>query len=165
MVRKFIAAFLALTIYISGGIYYTAQAESKYEYNTAKISRDVTDEERQLLYDIGWAEARGEGKKGIILVINVIFNRRDCPSFPDTIHGVIFDRQHGVQFSPTVNGSLARATPCQYIKDAVQMALDGADYSQGATFFRTVTGAEGSWHERALKRIFTYGNHHFYVLR
>jgi len=162
MVRKFIAAFVALTIYISGGFYYTVHAESQSDDYTAKIRRDVTDAERHLLYDIGWAEAEGEGKYGIIRVINVIFNRLDCPNFPDTIHEIVFQPR---QFSPVWNGRLARATPCQYVKDAVQMALDGADYSQGATFFRTVSGAEGSWHERALNRIFTYGNHHFYVLR
>jgi len=126
------------------------------------IVRYVTDAERNILYRIAWAEARGEDDKGIILVVNVIFNRMGCPSFPDTIQEVVFAPR---QFSPITNGAFARATPCERIKGLVQQAIDGADHSYGATFFRTVAGSAGSWHERALNRIFTHGAHHFYVAR
>jgi len=157
MLKKTIALFIILSLV--GRLCLTVHAESQYDNYTAKIRRDVTDEERHLLYDIGWAEAEGEGKYGIIRVINVIFNRLDCPNFPGTIHEIVFQPR---QFSPVWNGRLARAMPCQYVKDAVQMALNGVDYSQGALFFRAVVGAEGSWHERALTRLFDYGGHRFY---
>lgn len=122
----------------------------------------VSAEELDILYRIAWAEARGEDDKGLILVINVIMNRVNDPAFPNDIRGVVFAPN---QFSPITNGAFDRAVPCQRIKDAVHRALNGEDYSQGATFFRSVRGAEGSWHERALHRIFTHGNHHFYEPR
>jgi len=123
----------------------------------------VTYYERDILYRIAWAEARGEDDRGIILVINVIFNRMACPSFEgESVRDIVFAPR---QFSPITNGAFARATPDQRIKDLVQKALDGADYSYGATFFRTVAGSAGSWHERALHRKFTHGTHHFYISR
>jgi len=113
-----------------------------------------------MLYRIAWAEARGEGDKGVILVINVIQNRLNDPRFPDTIHGVIHQPR---QFTPVQNGQFARAAPCQQIKNAVHRALREEDHSRGALFFRTIRGAEGGWHERNLIRLFDYGGHRFYM--
>lgn len=121
-----------------------------------------TDEELDILYRIAWAEARGEDDIGLILVVNVIMNRVNASGFPDTIRGVVFTPN---QFTPITNGAFERATPDQRIKDAVHRALRGEDHSQGATFFRAVRGAEGSWHERTLNRLFTHGGHHFYLPR
>lgn len=121
-----------------------------------------TPEEMEILYRIAWAEARGEDDKGLILVINVIINRMNDPAFPNDVRGVVFAPN---QFSPITNGAFDRATPDDRIRNAVHRALQGEDYSRGATFFRSVRGAEGSWHERALNRVFTHGNHHFYVSR
>lgn len=162
MIKKLLVAFMALTIYIVGVFYNTAYAEPQSVDYDCQDSLYVTADDRYILYRIGHAEARGEDDKGIILVINVIINRKNSPYFPNTIRGVVFQPR---QFSPIADGSFDRAVPCQRVKDAVQRALDGADYSQGATFFRATVGAEGSWHERTLDRIFTHGNHHFYVPR
>ena len=112
-----------------------------------------------ILYRIAWAEARGEDEKGIVLVTNVIINRVNSPQFPNTIRDVIFQPN---QFTPVTNGSFDRATPDNRIRNAVHRALNGEDYSQGALFFRAVLGAEGSWHERALTRLFDHGGHRFY---
>jgi N-acetylmuramoyl-L-alanine amidase len=127
---------------------------------TCEPIHDFTSAELDKLYRIAWAEARGEDEKGIILVINVIQNRLDDPRFPDTIHGVIHQPR---QFSPVSNGQFARATPDQRIKDAVHRALQEEDHSGGALFFRTIRGAEGSWHERSLIRLFDHGGHRFYM--
>jgi len=121
-----------------------------------------TPEELDVLYRIAWAEARGEDDKGLILVINVIMNRVRHTDFPNDIQSVVFAPD---QFSPVTNGAFDRAIPDERIKNAIHRALQGEDYSQGATFFRSVQGAEGSWHERALHRVLTHGNHHFYVTR
>ena len=118
------------------------------------------DDELDILYRIAWAEARGEDDKGIILVVNVIMNRVNSPKFPNTIRDVIFQPR---QFTPITNGAFDRATPDQCIKDAVHRALHGEDHSRGALFFRTIRGAEGSWHETALTALFDYGAHRFYI--
>ena len=122
----------------------------------------VTPEELDILHRIVWAEARGEDALGQQLVVNVIMNRVNSPDFPDTIRDVVF--QPG-QFTPITNGAFDRATPDQRMRDAVQAALDGADNSRGALFFRTIRGAEGSWHEQALRPLFDHGGHRFYTTR
>jgi len=122
----------------------------------------VTDEELDILRRITWAEARGEDEAGMIKVVNVIFNRKNDPRWPDTIRGIVFQTNPSVQFSPIANGSFNRAVPCERVNAAVERALQGADYSMGATFFRAYAGHRGSWHERALTRLFVHGGHIFY---
>ena len=144
---------LAVTVCVIVGGYY------EYECD-CPLAIEVSDEVRDYLYRIAWAEARGEGEKGIILVINVILNRVADPNFPDTIRDVIFQPR---QFSPVQNGAFARAIPCDYIKNAVQRALDGVNYSRGALFFRAICCClPGSWHERNLTRLFDHKGHRFY---
>jgi len=116
----------------------------------------LTADEMQLLYDIAWIEARGESDNGIMLVIHVILNRMAHDNFPDTVTDVIWQPR---QFPTRL---LSRATPCQRIKGVVREALRTEDISQGALFFRTIRGAEGSWHERALEWVMDYGGHRFF---
>ena len=125
----------------------------------------VTDKltETEVLYRITQAEAGGENMKGRILVTNVIMNRvrstlRDFANV-NTVKDVVF--QAG-QFEPIRNGAFERAAVTLSTKEAVHMALDGKDYSRGALWFRTIRGAKGSWHERALTALFDHGGHRFY---
>jgi len=131
--------------------------------NIANRSRDV-------LERIIHAEARGEDIIGQILVGNVILNRSNCPRFPNGIRKVVFDssvNSQGVvlyQFTPIGNGAYARANDVSAnVRYAVDSILNGADYSQGATFFRTIRGTEGSWHQTALRHLFDHGAHRFFV--
>lgn len=118
-----------------------------------------TDEELEILHRIVWAEARGEDDKGIILVVNVIINRTNSPSFPNTIRDVIFQPN---QFSPITNGAFDRADPCQRIKDLVYRALRGEDYSRGALFFNGTHIRTTSWAGRNREHAFDHGDHSFY---
>ena len=122
----------------------------------------ITPEELDILHRIVWAEARGEDDHGQQLVASVVMNRVQSPEFPDTVRDVVF--QPG-QFTPITNGAFDRATPDQRNRDAVRRALYNPDISQGALFFRTVRGAEGSWHEQALQPLFDHGVHRFYTTR
>jgi len=124
--------------------------------------QNITAEELDILERIVWAEARGEDERGQVLVVNVIMNRVNSPSFPNTIRDVVFAPG---QFTPITNGAFERATPDAGIHGAVRRALAGADYSRGATFFRAIRGAEGSWHEQALQPLFDHGGHRFYTAR
>lgn len=124
---------------------------------------------RIILEKIVMAEAGSEDEKGQVLVANVINNRHISNNFPIGIHNVVFQNSlnsegvHVYQFSPVGNGAYARAIPSERVKRAVTSALEGADYSKGALFFRSLRGAEGSWHERALSRLFVHGGHIFYI--
>ena len=124
---------------------------------------------RILLEKIVHAEARGESEHGQRLVANVILNRHNSKNFPNGIHNIVF--QNGVnskgdlvyQFSPIADGAYAKAIPSESVKNAVTKVLDGWDESKSALYFRTVKGVEGSWHEQALKRVLTHGNHVFFL--
>lgn len=126
----------------------------------------ISDEEKMLLCKIVEAEAGCEDRTGKILVANVIINRMEDERFPNTIESVIYQEREGVpQFSPVADGRLTNAVPDDETIEAVEAALMGEDYSQGALYFmaRKYADAENvKWFERALDKVLTYGGHEFY---
>jgi len=144
-------------VFGQGDVYYTVAFAAETTTQAPGIS--VTEDELDILRRIVWAEARGEDEKGMILVVNVIMNRMECPRFPNSIESVVFQPR---QFSPVRNGAFARAQPCARVDQAVEQALRGRDYAQGAVFFRMIEGAQGQWHERDLTPLFDHGTHRFY---
>jgi len=124
-----------------------------------KLPGSVTQAEFDSLCRITQAEAGGEDIKGRILVVNVVMNRVKSNRFPNTIKEVIFAPN---QFEPTRNGAYKKAEVSDGTREAVRRALEGEDHSQGALFFRSTRGLEGSWHQTALTYLFTYGGHAFF---
>lgn len=125
--------------------------------------------------DLGWsaseeyiaarmamAEAEGEDTEGKALVILVIYNRTRSGKFPDTVKGVISQRNAFTSYS---NGRYGRVEPdadCWAALDLIQET--GWDESQGALYFeRTPEDGESTWHSRNLERLFIHGNHTFYT--
>ena len=108
------------------------------------------------------AEAEGEDTEGKALVILVIYNRTRSGKFPDTVKGVISQRNAFTSYS---NGRYDRVEPdvdCWAALDLIQET--GWDESQGALYFeRTPEDGESTWHSRNLKKLFTHGNHTFYT--
>ena len=123
------------------------------------------EDEINLLKKVVHWEARGEDEKGQTLVANVIFNRINDPGFPDNIRDVLFWPN---AFVSTKRTDFESAVPSPLTVSAVNSALSGTDYSQGATFFCSLIGITADiWHERAvkdgrLKHLFDHGNHRFY---
>lgn len=111
------------------------------------------------LYRICSCEAKGECEKGIILAANVILNRVKSSKFPNSIKAVI---EQSNQFSPVSSGKYFNEIPSETVINAVDKALNGTDYSNGALYFRTVKGADNSWHQNNLTFLFDYNNHRFY---
>ncbi len=109
------------------------------------------------------AEATGGDIKSKILVANVVINRVKRADFPNTVTEVIF-QGNGEQFQPVMDGRFYTVTVTESTVEAVDRALYGEDYSQGATFFASVAYAgEGSWHARSLRRLFEYGGHVYFI--
>ena len=125
--------------------------------------------------DLGWsaneeyiaarmamAEAEGEDTEGKALVILVIYNRTKSGKFPDTVKGVISQRNAFTSYS---NGRYDRVEPdadCWAALDLIQET--GWDESQGALYFeRTPEDGKSTWHSRNLERLFIHGNHTFYT--
>lgn len=122
----------------------------------------------QILLRIVEAEAAGEGIEGKKLVANVILNRVNHASFPNTVEEVVFQKSGGhAQFSPTIDGRFESVQISSETVEAVDMVLAGADDSQGALFFSARSKADPdnmSWFDKNLKWLFAYGGHEFYTL-
>ena len=99
---------------------------------TAYKSQDISSSDIGILERIVEAEATGEDIKGKILVANVVMNRVNSKTFPNSIEGVVFQKR---QFSPIADGRYYSVTVTNESKEAVSRALQGEDYSQGALYF------------------------------
>ncbi|MBQ3036283.1 MAG: cell wall hydrolase, partial [Lachnospiraceae bacterium] len=101
-----------------------------------------------------------------ILVANVVLNRLENDSFPDTVEEVVFQECDGVaQFSPVTNGRYESAKPKEDTIEAVEAALMGEDYSEGALYFMARKHADYEnveWFDSALDKVVIHGGHEFY---
>ena len=126
----------------------------------------MSDEDYETLLKIVEAEAGGEDDIGKILVANVIFNRIEHPEFPSTVTEVVWQNVAGSpQFSPTVDGRIHTVTVSEKTREAVNRAIDGEDYSQGALYFVEESTADQDnvkWFKSDLKYLFKHGVHTFY---
>ena len=108
------------------------------------------------------AESRGEPLIGQIAVGNVIMNRVESASFPNTIWGVIFDRKYGVQFSPVSNGTIYNE-PSYTSVLAAKICLEGYSVSEDILYFMAPSYATSSWISNNRPYVFTVKNHEFYA--
>lgn len=133
---------------------------------TRKTRIKISDSEYEDLLRIVEAEAGGEDKMGKMLVANVVLNRVEHESFPDTVSEVIFQSENGItQFSPISDGRFFRVKISEETKEAVDAALRGEDNSQGALYFAARKAADEDkmrWFDQNLTRLFAYGGHEFF---
>jgi len=124
--------------------------------------RNYSDDDIYWLSKIIHAESQGEPMKGKIAVGNVVLNRVKSRDYPNTIYGVIFDRQYGVQFSPVLDGSIYQ-TPLGDSVIAAKRALEGENEAGNSLFFLNPKTAQSSWiiHNRPFYT--TIKNHDFYL--
>lgn len=116
----------------------------------------------EVLKRIVEAEAGICDLKGRILVANVVINRVKSSKFPNSITDVVYQKS---QFSPVSNGTLDSCTVTPETVDAVNRALAGEDYSQGALYFmnrnRSRSGSV-SWFDKSLTYLFRHDRHEFF---
>lgn len=113
------------------------KAEEERRHAAAEAVRafsviSFSDQDYEVLKRIVEAEAGGCDMQGRILVANVILNRVRDAEFPSTITDVVYQRS---QFSPVSDGRLNSCSVSEKTVEAVNRALSGEDYSQGALFF------------------------------
>lgn len=137
--------------------YDVLEQEKKYQ---------LTDQDYECLLRIVEAEAGGEDEDGKLLVANVVLNRVNNQSFPDTVTEVVMQKEDGVaQFSPTVDGRFQNVKISEETYEAVERALYGEDISQGALYFCAREKADSNnlkWFDQKLTKLFAYGNHEFF---
>jgi N-acetylmuramoyl-L-alanine amidase len=138
-----------------------------YEVLEQTMQYQLSDKDYEALLRIVEAEAGGEDQNGKLLVANVVLNRVNSSKFPDTVWDVVMQKEQGIaQFSPTVDGRYQSVTVSEDTKTAVERALYGEDISQGALYFCAREEADTDnleWFDRRLTRLFTYGNHEFFL--
>lgn len=127
----------------------------------------VSEEDYEALLRIVQAEAGNEDTKGKILVANVVLNRVVDERFPNSVYDVVFQRAGGkAQFSPIASGSYYKVVVTEDTREAVDRALAGEDYSEGALFFaarRYAGSSQMRWFDECLTKLFSYGGHEFFT--
>ena len=113
-------------------------------------------------------EARGESIKGQFAVAEVILNRVDSRSFPDTVCGVITqggEKRHACQFSYNCDGReeyIEEAVAYERIGKIARLMLDGGPrtITKGATYYHT-RSVNPRWAKHFVKTA-SVGSHYFY---
>ena len=146
--------------------------QATYTVNLTNHSVDVpghaigtpyySDDDLYWLSRIVHAESKGEPMKGKIAVANVVLNRVKSPLYDNTVKEVVFDKKYGVQFTPTINGTI-HETPAGDSIVAAKRALLGENHAGKSLYFLNPKLAESFWIVN--NRIFykTIGNHDFYL--
>lgn len=103
----------------------------KTYYKKTSEGLEISKYEYELLARVAQSEAGDECMDSQIGVINVVLNRVASSQFPNTIHGVIYQKY---QFSVVANGSIDKpAEPMNY--EAVDRALSGENTVDSCLFF------------------------------
>lgn len=113
-------------------------------------------------------EARGETAQGLFAVAEVIMNRVDSGSYPNSLCGVINQgtgRKYACQFTYTCDGRpevISEPAAWKRVGKVARLMIDGAERSltSGATHYHT-TAVSPSW-ARSFPRTARYGVHLFY---
>lgn len=131
----------------------TPTIRSTTQHVTDETVKDIsmTNAEIDLIALVTMAEAEGESSHGKRLVIDVILNRVDSPYFPETVEGVIYQRN---QFESVWNGRIDRCYVNEHIRDLVLEEIEER-VNDEIVFFRT--GHYSIYGEPA----FRYENHYF----
>lgn len=111
----------------------------------------LTEEEIELIALVTMAEAEGEPEEGKRLVISTILNRVDHARFPDTVRGVIYQKN---QFEAMHNGRVDR---CYVRDDIVELVREELKHrtDSNTIYFRT------GHYSKYGTPLYKVGNHYF----
>lgn len=105
-----------------------------------------------------YRESGNQSLEGQMAVGNVVLNRVADPAFPDTVEGVLAQKN---QFTTYKSGVLRKTEPSATSIIAAKLVLDGGvvKETRGALFFDS---SSNSWAARNKQLIATFGDHNFY---
>lgn len=106
-----------------------------------------------------YTESGNQPLEGMMAVGNVILNRVNHPSFPNTIEGVLAQKN---QFTTYRSGRIANSTPNAQSVIAAKLVLDGGvvEETKNALYFDSTPN---SWAARNRTCIAVIGGHRFYA--
>ena len=105
------------------------------------------------------AESGNQPLSGKIAVGNVVLNRVASALFPNTVKGVVFQKN---QFTPVSNGSIYK-TPNEQSVIAAKLWLDGANTVGNSLYFVNPRVSPNSWASRNRPYVATIGAHAFFA--
>ena len=133
-------------VYLTGGSGAIASADEFYDEDSLYWLSHIIN-----------AESGNQPLNGKIAVGNVVLNRLNNPTFPDTIHGVIYQKN---QFSPARSGSIKK-TPNAESVIAAKLCLEGVAVLPTALWFNR--NGLSSWAARNKECIAVIGDHSFFA--
>ena len=136
----------------------TQQTKKKEKEDTEECQQvmNLSDEQINLLSKLVAAEARGESYEGQVAVAAVVLNRVQDSRFPDSIEGVIYQKN---AFSVVRNGYI-KAERTEESDKAVKDALYGNDPTNNAIYFWNPDISTCNW-INTLNPHLRIGNHVF----
>ncbi|MDE6613056.1 MAG: spore cortex-lytic enzyme [Clostridia bacterium] len=126
--------------------------------SNATSSSNYTSSDLYLLAKCIYAEARGESYTGQVAVGAVILNRVASPSFPNTISGVIYQKN---AFTAVTDGQI-NLSPDKTAMNAASDALNGWDPTYGCIYYYNPAVATSSW-IFSRQTVTTIGKHVFAI--
>ncbi len=136
--------------------------ELEVKKQSTALQIGYTQEDYEVLKRIVQAESGGCDIHGRILTANVILNRVRSSEFPNDITSVVFQEQ---QFSPISDGAFFEVEVTEATIEAVDRALAGEDYSQGAMYFmnRELSHEKHiKWFDNRLTYLFEHDQHEYF---
>lgn len=122
----------------------------------------VPSEDMYWLSRIIYAEAKEQPLAGQIGVGNVVMNRVQSDSFPDTVFDVIYDREYTVQFDPAATGGV-KGEPDEMSVIAACLCFEGYNTVGESLYFVNPVTGDSTWFESSLTYVTTIGGHDFYA--
>lgn len=159
---RFISEMFGFEINWSDEFYIADLSKENLEIDNRILEKDYTIEDIVWLSRIIEAESAGEPFSGKIAVGNVILNRVKDENFPDTIYGVIFDTNYGVQFQPVANNAIYNK-PSRDSVIAGKLAIRSTDIVGDSLYFLNPKKASNFWIMNNRPYYKTINNHDFYL--
>ncbi len=126
--------------------------------NEDNYSSTYTSSDLYLLAKCIYAEARGESYTGQVAVGAVVLNRVNSPEFPNTIAGVIYQKN---AFTAVADGQI-NLEPDQTAMNAASDAMNGWDPTYGCLYYYNPAIATSSW-IFGRETVTVIGNHVFAI--
>lgn len=138
----------------------TNTANKKKENTTTRshsysnIVKSLSKNDISMLERIVEAEATGGDIQSKTHIASVILNRIQSDEFPDTVEGVIFQRNgNTVQFAPIKDGRYYKVNITEETKQAVKYVLENGDTAKNALYFCNEADIKTNWFN-TLDRLF-----------
>ena len=117
------------------------EGNNKNNYSSSTTNSNYTSSDLYLLAKCIYAEARGESYTGQVAVGAVILNRVASSKFPNTISGVIYQKN---AFTAVSDGQI-NLEPDKTAMNAASDAMNGWDPTYGCIYYYNPAVATSSW--------------------